>query len=109
MIVTANLHEGDGTSWYPRNLLAGKSWVRVPAFATFSSEMEFFLSLSFLPVESASACVHSGKEVAGPLLTLETTDQHRRRMGVGASGRGAFCVTTVQSSGTNVVCDKRAE
>ena len=74
------------SSWYPRNLLAGRSWVRVPAFATFSSEMEFFLSLSFLPVESASACVHSGKEVAGPLLTLETTDQHRRRMGVGASG-----------------------
>ena len=69
-----------------RNLLAGRSWVRVPAFATFSSEMEFFLSLSFLPVESASACVHSGEEVAGPLLTLETTDQHRRRMGVGASG-----------------------
>ena len=47
------------SSWYPRNLLAGRSWVQVPAIATFSHIVSFFLLLSFLPVKSAKKRVNT--------------------------------------------------
>ena len=47
------------------------SGVRIPATATFSHTMSFFSRCRFLPVDSAQACVHSGKEVSGTLLAIK--------------------------------------
>ena len=71
--------------------------------ATFAHIMnEFFLSLSFLPVESAmyKACVHSGKEVADTLPAIEisvSTQYIPHKDGNGRpQGEEPCDVTTVQ-------------
>ena len=56
------------SSWYPRTLLEGKFRGSNPSDSDFFSYYEFFSRCRFLPVDSAQACVHSGKEVSGTLL-----------------------------------------
>ena len=58
----------------------------------FSYYCEFFLSLSFLPVDSAEkrVCVHSGKEVADTLPALKISLNTAQGREWAASGRGTL-------------------
>ena len=64
--------------------MAGRSWVRVPAIANFFSYYEFFLSLSFLPVDSAKKRVYTaGKRWLILFPARKNVSQYRRRTGMG--------------------------
>ena len=61
-----------------------------PGDNDFFSSCEFFLSLSFLPVDSAKTCVHSGKEVADILPAIKILVSTAQGREWAASGRGTL-------------------
>ena len=80
-----------------------------PGVSDFSSYYEFFLSLSFLPVDSAAknVCVHNGKEVAGTLPAIKVSQPVLHKDGKGRSqGENPRDVTTVQMFRQDARCGK---
>ena len=81
----------------PRNLLAGRSWVQVPAIATSSCILSFFSRYRCCQWIALTTCVHSGKEVADTLPAIKYQSVPHKDGDGRPRGEEPCDVTTVQT------------